>query len=106
MKKGICLMMVVGAMLLTNAAKGATKPETWGDCQFVNYPTTQCIFYGSDIDTTQDWNICVGDTDGGVEVHMTQQILPIQNSPGHYVIVRRYTTPDGSLIKQTIKRFE
>jgi hypothetical protein len=84
--------------------KGTTKPEAWGDTQFINYPTTQCTFYGSQIDASKDWNICVGDTDGGVVVHMTQDILPIQNNPGKYVVVRKYTLPDGSLIKQSIKR--
>jgi hypothetical protein len=104
MKKGICLCAMVGALLLTNAATGASKPEAWGDTQFINYPTTQCTFYGSQIDASKDWNICVGDTDGGVVVHMTQDILPIQNNPGKYVVVRKYTLPDGSLIKQSIKR--
>ncbi len=80
------------------------KPEAWGGTPYVIYPTTKAIFYGSGIDLTKDYNICTGSTDGGVEVHMTQQILPIQHCPGDYVVVRKYTYADGTFIKQTLRR--
>lgn len=79
-------------------------PAGWGNTPVVKYPTTKAIFYGSGIDTGKEWNICTGATDGGVEVHMLQKILPIQNCPGDYVVVRVYTLPDGTVVKRQIRR--
>lgn len=80
------------------------KPESWGDIRFVRYPTTKAIFYGSGIDLSKDWNICTGDTDGGVEVHMVQKILPIENCPGEYVVIRVYRDKDGNFLKKSVRR--
>lgn len=87
-----------------NEESKVVKPEAWGDVEMVTYPKTVATFYGSGVDVTRKWNICTGSTDGGVVVNMKQEILPIQNCPGDYVVVRRYTYPDGTLIKQSLQR--
>lgn len=95
---------LIASVVVCSANETVSKPVGWGDVPFVKYPTTQMVFYGSGIDLNRNWNICIGNTDGGVEVHLTQQILPIQNCPGEYVVVRTYTTPDGKLIKRSLRR--
>ncbi|MDE6490352.1 MAG: hypothetical protein K2L49_04250 [Muribaculaceae bacterium] len=104
MKLFISVMLCFAALSMPAYSLASKKPVSWGDTNFVEYPTTHAVFYGSDIDLDKEWNICTGSTDGGVEVHMTQQILPIQNCPGEYVVVRTYTDKDGKLIKRTILR--
>lgn len=96
--------MIIASVVGCSAGETSSKPATWGNIPFINYPTTKFVFYGSGIDLDREWNICTGNTDGGVEVHLTQQILPIQNCPGEYVVVRTYTTPDGKLIKRSLRR--
>lgn len=96
--------MLAMSLLGIHANENANKPESWGNTPFVIYPTTKATFFGSGIDLSKDWNICTGSTNGGVEVHLIQQILPIQNCPGEYVVVRTYTTPDGKLLKRSLRR--
>ena len=80
------------------------NPAGWGDTPVVKYPLTEAVFYGSGIDTSREWNICTGSTEGNVEVHMRQEILPVQYCPGEYVVVRVYMLPDGTVVKREIKR--
>lgn len=75
-----------------------------GDRAEIIYPTTKAVFYGSTIDFDGSRNPCRGSTDGGAEVHLTQQIKPIENCPGDYAVVRHYTLADGTLLKQSISR--
>lgn len=70
----------------------------------VKYPVTTAIFYGSGIDTSREWNICTGATDGGVVITMVQRILPIQNCKGDYVVVRTYTDQSGRVVKRSLRR--
>lgn len=100
----IAISTLVLSVFLSTHLSAAEKPTSWGDHRFIEYPTTETIFYGSGIDVNKDWNICVGATDGGVEVHLRQQILPIQNCPGEYVVVRTHTDRDGKLIKRSTRR--
>lgn len=100
----ITAVAAVMASAVCSAENTSEKPEGWGDTVVETYPTTTAVFYGSGIDLSRKWNICTGNTDGGVEVHFKQEIKPVQNCPGEYVVVRRYTYPDGTLIKQSLQR--
>lgn len=68
----IAISTLVLSVFLSTHLSAAEKPTSWGDHRFIEYPTTETIFYGSGIDVNKDWNICVGATDGGVEVHLRQ----------------------------------
>lgn len=96
--KRICFLASVLVVALSVAAVTPASQAV--------YPTTKAVFYGERVDISRKWNICVGRTDGGVEVHLTQVIKPIENRPGEYVVVRQYRYADGTFIKQSLKRLK
>lgn len=102
--KKLILAVALLAPAAVHSETSHASTESRGDTTHIEYSVTKAIFYGSSIDLSREWNPCVGPVDGGVEVHMTQQILPIKNCPGQYVVVRDYTLPDGTLLKHTVRR--
>lgn len=107
MKKRIALVLLLAACAAAPALRAAEKPQAGEEkIRCADYHVTRAVFYGSGIDTSRRWNICTGATDGGVEVHMTQHIVPIRNCPGEYAVVRKYTDKGGALIKYSVRRLK
>lgn len=62
-----------------------------------------CHFYGSSIDLSRENNPCVGRTDGGVEVIVKTEFLPLMNNPQKTVKIVTTSMPDGTILKKATK---
>lgn len=103
----IALMMILLAsafVLSASETRNDSNVSTKNAVRKVIFPETKAVFYGSEIDLSRKWNICTGNTDGGVEVHLSETVHPLENCPGEYVMVRKYTFPDGKIITQRLRR--
>lgn len=68
----------------------------WG---YASAETITVHYFGSEIDLSQKYNPCKGNTDGGVEVIVVTNVTSVQNAPNRTVAERTYSLPNGEILK-------
>lgn len=61
--------------------------------------TITAHFYGSEIDCSQKYNPCKGNTGGGVKVTVVTNVTAVQNAPERTVVERTYKLSNGEILK-------
>lgn len=69
-------------------------------CGYASSETITAHYFGSEIDLSQKYNPCKGNTDGGVEVVVVTNVTAVQNAPDRTVVERTYSLPNGEILKK------